>query len=334
MSKFVLLIHGPYSDYAAGSVRKYENLFHQVVISGYKTDEEDWLALAKNRVLVLSDDVSNPGPWNVNRQLNLVSAGLREIDRDAIVLKLRSDQRVHLGKVVKYMESNIKTFKNSPEYLTTNCFTRIDRLYHPSDMFVAGSLITLSKLYGAVQNPYTQLDAEILVRRLMERGEDPNMTYLWPESYIFTKYLTEVDWNVLGTYEDSNNALSRYVTILNSFSLRLRWEKKTFHFVFPFTAKKYPPFFGGPLEDPVCARATNPPNLVSEFFFWSASKIDTFIWVRTSPKKINREFLIKIRMKFARTVVAWTPPILLNALLRSFIYRWFKSLEAQIAKKF
>jgi hypothetical protein len=334
MSKIVLLIHGPFSDYAINSLAKYEKLFHQVVISGYKADESDWQPFAKSRTLVLSEDVINPGPWNVNRQLNLVSAGLREIDPDAMVLKLRSDQRVHLRKVTKYLEKHLEVFKGTSKYFSTNCFTRIDRLYHPSDMFIAGSQSTLAKLFGISQSQSTQLDAEILVRRLMERGEDPNLAYLWPESYIFTKYLAENHWDVLGTYEDSKNALARYVIIANSFSIRLRWEKKALHFVFPFTATKYPPFFGGPLEDAVCARATNPANRFSEFFFWTTAKIDTFIWVRTSPKKITREFLIKIRMKFARIIVAWTPPILLNALLRSFIYRWFKSLEAQIAKKF
>ena len=138
MNKFVLLIHGPFSEYAVRSLGKHETLFDSIFISAYKEDEKEWLPFSKSGKLVLSDDVSNPGAWNVNRQLNLVSAGLSAIDIDAIVLKLRSDQRVHFGKVIRLLNKNYETFASTPKYLTTNCFTRVDRLYHPSDMFIAG----------------------------------------------------------------------------------------------------------------------------------------------------------------------------------------------------
>lgn len=332
--KIALLIHGPFSDYAATSVKKYEHLFDQVVISGYRQEEELWLPFACGKTLKMSEDVFNPGPWNVNRQLNLVSAGLKEIEPDTIILKLRSDQRVNFIKVLRYLNKNMIQFWNTPNYLTTNCFTRIDRLYHPSDMFVVGSHATLSNLFGVEPTFTTQLDAEILVRRLVDRGEDPNSAYVWPESYIFTKYLERMGWNLLGTYDDSQAALSRFVIIMNSMSVGLKWEKKYARYVFPFTAKEYPPFFGGPLEDSVCARATTPLNPISEFLFWWLAKIDSFIWVRTSPKKITKEMLLNFRMRIARFIVAWVPPIILSMLLKSFIYRRIKSIEAKIAKVF
>jgi hypothetical protein len=232
------------------------------------------------------------------------------------------------------MEKYHDSFIGTNKYLTTNCFTRIDRLYHPSDMFVAGSQRTLSKLFGAAHSQHTQLDAEILVRRLVDRGEDPNSAYLWPESYLFTQFLNASGWNIQNSYEDSQAALEKHVVVVNSYTVRLKWEKKIFKYVFPFTAKKYPPFFGGPLEDSVCANATLGTNHLGEFVFWQAARIDTFLWVRSSPTKMTREFLIKQRMRIVRFIVAWTPPIILRAFFSSFLYRIFKAFESRIAKKF
>ena len=332
MEQVVLLIHGPFSEYAIQLHQKFSKAVDNIVISGYKEDEEKWEPYRKSAHLVLSDDVGNPGPWNVNRQLNLVREGLGVIPEDAIVLKLRADQRINIRKATKALGRYREELRREDLYLTTNCFTRLDRLYHPSDMFTVGRSKVLKSLFGIDYCELTQLDAEIYIRRVVDLGLDPNLEYLWPESFIFTNFLKSKGWKIQDSYEDSRKALEKYTIVLNSTSIGLKWEKKFSRYVFPFTAKKYPPFFGGPLEDPICSRASYPKSRLSEFIFWTAARIDTYFWIRSSPRKINRELAIRIRAKLIHLMVAWTPPIILSAFFRSLLYRKLKSIEAKLAK--
>lgn len=147
--KYALLIHGPFSTEWLSQIKlQIENFkkgFNQIIIVSYQSDYEKYLALLEslnlsNIEITTVKDTINPGFFNINRQILCVNKGLKLIDNDSCVFKLRNDQSVDFNKVVKY--------ENDEKIITTNCYSRRDRLYHPSDMFLFGRLQLLKDMYS------------------------------------------------------------------------------------------------------------------------------------------------------------------------------------------
>lgn len=175
--------------------------------------------------MVVVKDLINPGFFNINRQLVTVSAGLREIPEDHFVIKLRNDQWVDFSLLEQELTVRDWLDGNRDQIITTNCFTRRDRLYHPSDMFLCGWQPTLNVYYSAPQMSMTQLDCENSIIKKCSEGVPFSRAFVCPEIYLFQNYLRTKGWELQYTEEDSYQALKQYCRLINSWEICLRWKK-------------------------------------------------------------------------------------------------------------
>lgn len=270
MKKYALLIHGPYSTQWLSEIKKgikYSKInFNQIILVSYVADEEKYinllidLSLETLIKLVLVKDLINPGFFNINRQLSSVFSGLKCIENDSFVFKLRNDQLVDFNSLLPYVNEN--------KVITTNCFSRSDRLYHPSDMFLAGDLYLLKEMYSMPHNQETHLMIEMKNIKLCE--ENPSLTYIpvSPESQLCRYYLTKKSWIFQNTKKDSYEAIKKHYIVLNSWNINYRWDKKRTPFcpqgyiILPHYFNKKP-FSNAPTEKARCFLET---DFNSKFF--------------------------------------------------------------------
>jgi hypothetical protein len=229
-----LLIHGPISDYSrlvlADGRKAVENgLVDDCVIVTYKKEEAKLRTTARDALewarVALVDDVRNPGFANINRQINMVRSGMQSVDaNDRIIVKLRSDQRVSLAKVRNIIAMHQHALQ-AGALLTTNCYTRKDRLYHPSDMFLIALKATLLDYYPAQFFAQTELDDHMAIRETSRASKSLLTIEQWPESRLYRHLLASRAWVFRNTIEDSVAALRAHCVMLDSRSIRLKWEK-------------------------------------------------------------------------------------------------------------
>lgn len=260
----VLLIHGPLCEaflkHTLQDLKKNDFQYvSRLIISTYVESQkptEEIVAkycegLLEKCTTIYSQDVFNPGFYNLNRQINLVNAGLRICDNTDMVIKLRMDQRVNIHKVSHFILKNQEKLQQGA-LLTTNCYTRRDRFYHPSDMFLAGTSATLKKYYPAQLEPRTHLDSLLAVTHDYQNGVRDFSDH-WPESYLFKNFLRNVGWDIKNSHEDSVLSLKKNCVIVNSWNIDLKWIKflKGKFPVLPYRFK-IAPFENGPIEDASC----------------------------------------------------------------------------------
>lgn len=229
-----LLIHGPISAYsrlvlADARQAVHSGLVSDCVIVTYRKEEAKLLAAAQGPLdwakVTLADDVTNPGFANINRQINMVRSGLRCIgDDDRIVVKLRSDQRVSLAKVRDAITQHHRALQEGM-LVTTNCYTRKDRLYHPSDMFLIASSSTLLDYYPSQFFPETELDDHMAIREASRANQSLSSIEQWPESRLYRNLLAGRGWVFKNTPNDSVAALRAHCVMLDSRAIHLKWEK-------------------------------------------------------------------------------------------------------------
>ena len=255
-----LLLHGPFQGNMLKKI--YNNyisakqLIDEVVIVcyfhdiDYYKDEIKKYSLWNDVKFVIIKDLLNPGFFNINRQIYSVKAGLTEISSENFVIKLRNDQSVDFNKLFTYMK---KYHYDNKKIITTNCFTRYDRLYHPSDMFLAAPQKLLKQYYSCPLMNATHLDH--ILEQQYEYKKDPTINYLKivPESYLFRNFLISQNWQIKETFNDYWDALKKYIFLLNSWDINYCWYKKRTPYlksgsmIYPgyFTMR---PFENGPLE--------------------------------------------------------------------------------------
>jgi hypothetical protein len=142
--------------------------------------------------------------------------------------------------------------------LTTNCFTRRDRLYHPSDMFMAAQQPVLKAYFDAPLMKETDLDVLYQERaRQAQSSSRYGAIRTCPESYLFRSFLEREGWQFLETKADSENALRTYIFVANSWQIDYCWAKKRTPFVKAggIILPHYfaiEPFEGGPIERARC----------------------------------------------------------------------------------
>ncbi len=230
--KYALLIHGPFSTEWLSQIKlQIENFkkgFNQIIIVSYQNDYEKYLTLLESLNLNNIDiatikDTINPGFFNINRQILSVNKGLQLIDDDSYVFKLRNDQSVDFNKVISY--------ENDEKIITTNCYSRRDRLYHPSDMFLFGRLQFLKEMYSLEAITETHLMTEYKNKRMYKENPKLDAVPFSPESILCRHYLKLKNWDFKETKEDSFQALRKYYLILNSWNIDFRWSKKRPSFV-------------------------------------------------------------------------------------------------------
>ena len=256
-----VLLHGPITEYSAKVVDDVKaaikaKLINGVVVSTYRDKHDVLKAISNfdNVVVVENEDVENPGFFNLNRQLNLVNAGLNLIESDELVIKLRLDQRINFP----WSLLQIRKWASKTGYrgiLTTNTFTRTDRLFHPSDMLLVGLQSELRAYYSIAPNMATHVDTELALATDIENREitEAQLVEAWPESALFYGYLLAKGERPPFTLAASLDALSRHVTVMPAFKFHLRWEK-FYGGRLPLIPYKFQmrPFPGGPIEDCEC----------------------------------------------------------------------------------
>ena len=185
--KIALLIHGPFATEWLVKIKqqilKFNSNFNQIILVSYIADKEKYEALLRQLniegivKIVIIKDLINPGFFNINRQLISVRAGLEAIEDESVIIKLRNDQCVNFNKLIKYYENN--------KIITTNCFTRIDRLYHPSDMLLCGNKSDLLNLFSMPMMQETHLMIEMKNKKLCEENLHLNYLPIAHESELF-----------------------------------------------------------------------------------------------------------------------------------------------------
>ena len=264
-----LLIHGPLDGHCLelirGSIDSSSVRFCEITVVSYAHDYAEYSKIMKSvfggleyKVIQIKDLI-NPGFANINRHVTQVNAGLGELSMSSFVIKLRNDQSVDFKKLFGCI-AKYKLFQGEGEkkILTTNCFTRRDRYYHPSDMFMAAphGMMTEYFCYPTMQE--TEIMIKMQVAEMFTKN--PAMTFnpVSPESELFRNFLKKNDWDILETEEDSLSALKKYVYVLNSWDIDLRWNKAR---NYPFKKKNeiilphfftMAPFPGAPVENHSC----------------------------------------------------------------------------------
>lgn len=234
--EITLLIHGPFcgsalKEISASFISWPLHTKAEVILVAYVHDLEDTqtalqaLPMGPQCRVIAAKDLLNPGFFNINRQLVTVQTGLKAISPERFVIKLRNDQWVDFNRLQAELEQR-GWLRESPEkLLTTNCFTRVDRLYHPSDMFLCAWQPALALYYSAPLMSQTHLDTEHEILRRIAGGEPLERAFICPEIYLFQNYLKAKGWQLAYTKQDSYNALKQYFCMVNSWEIDFRWKK-------------------------------------------------------------------------------------------------------------
>ena len=326
-----IIIHGPLEkDFLFKNLNKIRHASEDdhIIISVYNEELEKTKVIidsvpVRNKVtLIGSDDVFNPGFFNINRQINLVSAALNVIeDESDFILKVRMDQTINFRWVRKVVTEKHEELKD--KLITTNCYTRKDRLYHPSDMFLAGTKKTLRAYYPEEFFQETHMDNLLKIKELVLSGYKGGYHKYWPESRLFMNYLSILGEELQDTEICSQSQLKKHVYIFNSWDIGLKWKKflkgKVNVLPYFFVLR---PFERGPLENAENFLAsdltgyTKKPlremiyNSLAKLYFKSGAYL-------ANPIFIDYKSLIpKLLRKMFDHSYKFTPPILHNLMYK------------------
>ncbi|GEM_PF-1450208 len=303
MTDIALIIHGPVSEENYHNILSSLGDFCQkvkIVVVGYKFEKQKLLAALgkenlQNYKLCLVNDLINPGFANINRQLNMLKEGLKYIDDDEVVIKLRNDQCVNFSKLFNLIKVKQSEF-DSGKLLTTNCYTRRDRLYHPSDMFIVAKGKTLKEYFSCPFMQENDLETRMAICERIEKGDNLSFNPISPESYLFRNFLKLKRWKFEETYSDSFKALSEYILLINTWDIELTWHKKR---NYPFTKTDeiilphhltLAPFPGAPVEKARCFSRHDFDGQKSfkDIFYLVKSRLVWLCWYENleSPKRM------------------------------------------------
>lgn len=272
MEKITLLIHGAWPNNITrriietfyGGLREDMKSSVGITIVCYKADRgnlNNLLSEVDNEVdipinVVEIKDLFNQGFYNINRQIFSVRKGLETIESDQFVIKLRNDQIVNFRKLF-YLFKRLHYFRDREQcFITTNCYTRKHRLYHPSDMFLCGWRDDLLEYYSAPLMKETSAEWKLKMLEVLENDPEHFQKYFKsPESYLFSTYLEKKGWEFKYTEEDSYDAIKKYFYVANSWDIDYCWNKqrvpfrKAGHLILP-TSGDCPPFaWDTPIKD-------------------------------------------------------------------------------------
>lgn len=328
--QFSLLLHGPYAnqwlDRIGFEIEQSRISFSHIVLVCYIKDYTLFYSTCNNFlkkysvVLVPIKDTINPGFFNINRQIRSVQAGLKHIPTNTYVFKLRVDQSINFKKVLSYISNN--------KIVTTNCFTRRDRLYHPSDMFLSAHYNIIKSYYNLNNITKTHIMSQIYNIEQSKKNHSIKSLMFSPESILFRNFLISEGWDLKDTIEDSLNALQTYFTLANSWNIDFRWHPKR-TYAFPQDSLILPhsfaisPFPGFPVEYVRCYDEShiNGTHLtLKDIFYLLLSKI---IWgtysvnIATSSENIS----IKRRVYlFIKSIIQNISPRLYNFIKSKYKY--------------
>lgn len=345
MKKITLLLHGAY----VGSA--YEKIFNAIDNSSLSKDydlkilnvvyEADYKSTcerlkeiggsAKCTKFVRVKDLINPGFYNINRQIYTVCSGLKAIEKDRFVIKLRNDQWISFNKLILFLEKTEWLSVGERRIITTNCYTRKDRLYHPSDMFLCGWQPDLEQYYDMPLRRETFVDLQMREVELAKFGtkEDWLTKFECPENILCKHYLNKRGWKLENTLSDSYDALNTYFWLVNSWNIDYRWNKKrnpvlnSGTIILPCIFDMAP-FPGAPLEHARCYMAEDFDGYSRTFRDVKYEFISKVLWkfkLDIKQNVIDRGYKILNSGK----IPGWLLNILVKTKIRSF---WIKLLSS------
>lgn len=312
IDKITLLIHGPFKGNGLEHIFAEFNQLPisyrekvKIVLVSYVADFDQTYALlhslgvVEKIHIVQVKDVFNPGFFNINRQIVSVNAGLQCIEKEDFVIKLRNDQWVSFRKLFKILDK-ADWLKDEERVLSTNCFTRKDRLYHPSDMFLCGWKKELVDYYDMPLINETHLNVEYkMIFKCRETPGDFQLFFECPEKLLFTNYLRHKNWDIKNTFEDSYESIKRHVYLINSWDIGFRWNKKrnpvlkkgSIILPYYFTMA---PFKNAPKETARCYMRHDFSGKVTTKDLWYISEARILYFIQYTLRRIPRVCLLKL----------------------------------------
>ncbi|MEI0799660.1 WavE lipopolysaccharide synthesis family protein, partial [Brachyspira intermedia] len=264
-----LLIHGPYSGnilpIISENIQRSKIKITKIIFVIYTIDKDKYLHDIEkyfknfNTKIIYVKDLINPGPFNINRQILSVRKGLELCNDDEFIIKLRNDQSINFNNLIKIIKK-YNMFLNLEEHkiLTTCSFSRKDRFYHPSDMFLCGFANELKDYYNLELQKDTAFSIELKIIELNEKSNYKlKFSPISAECILFKNYLIKKGYNIQNTYEDSYNSIKKFCYIVNTWNINLIWSKKRTN-MFKENSIILPhyfvtaPFPGAPIEKHEC----------------------------------------------------------------------------------
>lgn len=338
MNKISLLLHGAYAGnayeeiFAAidnSSLRKKNNL--EIINVVYKADYKKTCKKlqkigrsAADVKYVCVKDLVNPGFYNVNRQIYTVRSGLAVINKDSFVIKLRNDQWISFNKLLLFLDQTNWLNSSERKIITTNCYTRKDRLYHPSDMFLCGWQPDLQQYYSLPLRKETFIDLQMREVELAKYGtkEEWLTKFECPENMLCKHYLVEKGWHLANTLSDSYAAINKFFWVVNSWNIDYRWNKKRNPVLNAGTiilpcVYDMSPFSGAPVEHARCYMAEDFDGYrrtVKDKWFETLSMVLWKIRTDIKPKLID----VGYKVLQSNKIPAWLLNILVRTKIRTF----------------
>lgn len=338
MNKISLLLHGAYAGnayeeiFAAidnSSLRKKNNL--EIINVVYKADYKKTCKKlqkigrsADDVKYVCVKDLVNPGFYNVNRQIYTVRSGLAVISKDRFVIKLRNDQWISFNKLLLFLDNTNWLTSSERKIITTNCYTRKDRLYHPSDMFLCGWQPDLQQYYSLPLRKETFIDLQMREVELAKYGtkEEWLTKFECPENILCKHYLKEKGWHLANTLSDSYAAINKFFWVVNSWNIDYRWNKKRNPVLNAGTIilpciYDMSPFLGAPVEHARCYMAEDFDGYrrtVKDKWFETLSKGLWKFKLDIKPKLID----VGYKVLHSNKMPAWLLNILVRTKIRTF----------------
>ena len=125
-------------------------------------------------------------------------------------------------------------------------------------MFICGFWTPLSEYYSIPLQEKTHMDCQLeMLKKIKYDSSDFRDFLISPESELFRHYLSIKGWNLKNTTADSYEAVKKYMIIINTWDIDLRWNKrrnallpaKTIILPYKFYLA---PFEGAPRENAEC----------------------------------------------------------------------------------
>jgi hypothetical protein len=235
-----IVIQGPVireDAFTFETIRRYNTCFPDalVILSTWEgmTDERELLRHQLRCELVVSKQPANPGPANINLQLESTARGLELAARASCdyILKTRTDQRFYHEDLLHYLRTIQDQFSLSGasiSYLSSRLIisslnTFKYRPYGISDMFMFGRAADVIKYWTTEPDARESVNAEPLTF-----GEHAKQRYA--ECYVSASFFEGVEIELDGTVQQSLELIAANFVVLDSAQLKQFWPKYTWRY--------------------------------------------------------------------------------------------------------
>jgi hypothetical protein len=235
-----IVIQGPVireEAFTFETIRRYNICFPEalVILSTWEgmTDETELRRHQLRCELVMSKQPANPGPANINLQLESTARGLELAARASCdyILKTRTDQRFYHEDLLHYLctiQDQFSLSGASISYLSSRLIisslnTFKYRPYGISDMFMFGRAADVIKYWTTEPDARESVTAEPLTF-----GEHAKQRYA--ECYVSASFFESLEIELDGTVQQSLELIAANFVVLDSAQLKQFWPKYTWRY--------------------------------------------------------------------------------------------------------